>query len=60
MGSKYRSFNLRKYAFYLSLVPRYLSDHELRQRLSRDQLRANIECFKREGLDHYRIVFEKA
>ena len=58
-GRRYRSFNLRKYAFYLSLVPRYLSDHELRQRLSRDQLRANIECFKREVLDHYRIVFEK-
>lgn len=44
-GRRYRSFDLRKYAFYLSLVPRYLSDHELRQRLSRDQLR--------------RIVFEK-
>ena len=58
-GRRYRSFNLRKYAFYLSLIPRYLSDRELRQRLSRDQLRANILCFEREVFDHYRIVFEK-
>jgi cyclopropane-fatty-acyl-phospholipid synthase len=58
-GSHYRSFNLRKYAFYLSLVPRWLGSRELRQRLSRDQLRSNILCFEREVLDHYRLVFEK-
>jgi len=58
-GRHYRSFDLRKYAFYLSLIPRYIVSKELRQRLSRDQLRANIQCFEREVLDHYRFVFEK-
>jgi cyclopropane-fatty-acyl-phospholipid synthase len=58
-GRHYRSFNLRKYAFYLSLVPRLIGSRQLRQRLSRDQLRSNILCFEREVLDHYRLVFEK-
>jgi len=58
-GRRYRRFTPRKYAFYASLVPRLLVDGRLRQRLSRDQLRANILCFAQEVLDHYRIVFEK-
>jgi cyclopropane-fatty-acyl-phospholipid synthase len=58
-GKSYRRFGLRKYAFYASLVPRLLFDRSLRQRLSRDQLRANILCFQQEVLDHFRIVFEK-
>jgi cyclopropane-fatty-acyl-phospholipid synthase len=58
-GRRYRSFNLKKYAFYVSLLPRYLADHELRERLTRDQLISNIRCFEREVLDHFRIVFEK-
>ena len=56
---RYRSFNLRKYAVYLSLVPRWLASAELRSRLSRDQVRANRQLFEQEVLDHYRIVFEK-
>jgi len=59
-GVRYRRFEPRKYAFYLSLIPHYLFSRELRQRLSRDQLRANILCFERQVLDHFRIVFEKA
>ena len=58
-GRHYRSFNPRKYALYLSLVPRWIVSRQLRQRLSRDQLRSNILCFEREVLDHYRLVFEK-
>ena len=58
-GRHYRSFDLRKYAFYLSLVPRWIASPTLRERLSRDQLRSNILCFQREVLDHYRLVFEK-
>jgi cyclopropane-fatty-acyl-phospholipid synthase len=58
-GKRYRSFDLKKYAFYLSLVPRWIASRSLRQRLSRDQLRSNILCFQREVLDHYRLVFEK-
>ena len=58
-GMRYRSFNLKKYALYLSLIPRYLASAEMRSRLSRDQVRANRQLFEREVLDHYRIVFEK-
>jgi cyclopropane-fatty-acyl-phospholipid synthase len=58
-GMRYRSFNLRKYAVYLSLVPRWLASAELRSRLSRDQVRANRQLFEQEVLEHYRIVFEK-
>lgn len=58
-GRRYRSWNLRKYAFYASLVPRLLFDAALRERLSRDQLRSNILCFERSVLDHFRMVFEK-
>jgi len=58
-GARYRRFTPRKYAFYASLIPRWLADPRLRERLSRDQLRSNILCFEREVLDHYRIVFEK-
>jgi cyclopropane-fatty-acyl-phospholipid synthase len=58
-GRRYRRFTARKYAFYASLIPRLLVNRSLRQRLSRDQLRANILCFQQEVLDHYRIVFEK-
>jgi cyclopropane-fatty-acyl-phospholipid synthase len=58
-GKRYRKFDLKKYAFYLSLVPRWIASSSLRQRLSRDQLRSNILCFQREVLDHYRLVFEK-
>ncbi|MGA2763831.1 MAG: class I SAM-dependent methyltransferase [Spirochaetia bacterium] len=58
-GTRYRRFSPKKYAFYLSLVPRYLARRDLRQRLSRDQLRSNILCFEREVLDHFRMVLEK-
>ena len=58
-GIRYRSFDLKKYAFYLSLIPRWLASGELRSRLSRGQVKANMQCFEREVLDHYRFVFEK-
>jgi cyclopropane-fatty-acyl-phospholipid synthase len=58
-GEHYRRFSVRKYLFYASLIPRWLTDKALRERLSRDQLRSNILCFQRSVLDHFRIVFEK-
>jgi cyclopropane-fatty-acyl-phospholipid synthase len=58
-GRRYRRFSPKKYAVYLSLVPRWIASAELRSRLSRDQVRANRQLFEREVLDHYRIVFEK-
>jgi cyclopropane-fatty-acyl-phospholipid synthase len=56
---KFRSFNLRKYVVYLSLVPRYLLDGELRRRINPFEENANRLCFEREILDHFRMVFEK-
>jgi cyclopropane-fatty-acyl-phospholipid synthase len=47
------------FIFYASLIPRWLTDKALRERLSQDQLRSNILCFQRSVLDHFRIVFEK-
>ncbi len=58
-GRRYRRFGARKYLVYASLIPRYLTDRDFRERLSGDQVRANIECFRRELFDHFRIVFEK-
>ncbi|HKJ22294.1 MAG TPA: class I SAM-dependent methyltransferase [Gammaproteobacteria bacterium] len=53
---RYRSFNLKKYALYLSLIPRYLVDSDLRALFSTSP---NKVCFEREIFDHYRMVFEK-
>ncbi len=54
---RYRSFNLQKYAFFLSLIPKYLTDSNIRALLSTSP---NKTCFEREIFDHFRIVFEKA
>lgn len=53
---RYRSFNLKKYAFLLTLLPRYLTDINFRALLSTGP---NRICFEREIFDHYRMVFEK-
>lgn len=54
---RYRSFNLKKYAYYLSLLPKYLTDSNIRALLTTSP---NKVCFEREIFDHYRMVFEKA
>ncbi len=54
---RYRSFNLKKYAYYLSLIPKYLTDSNIRALLSTSP---NKICFEREVFDHYRMVLEKA
>lgn len=56
---RFRRFGVRKYAFYLSLIPRYLADREFRERLGVTEVNANRICFEREILDHFRLVFEK-
>ncbi|MDR8392840.1 class I SAM-dependent methyltransferase [Aliifodinibius sp. S!AR15-10] len=53
---RYRSFNLKKYAFLLALLPKYLTDINFRALLSTSP---NRICFEREIFDHYRMVFEK-
>lgn len=54
---RYRSFNLKKYAYFLSLIPKYLTDSNIRALLTTSP---NKICFEREIFDHYRMVFEKA
>jgi cyclopropane-fatty-acyl-phospholipid synthase len=53
---RYRSFNLEKYLFFLSLIPKYISSSDIRALLSTSP---NKICFERELFDHYRMVFEK-
>jgi len=59
-SKKFLGFGFKKYAFYLSLVPRYLADKELRTRLEISGDNPHRSCFEREIIDHYRFVFEKA
>ena len=53
---RYRSFNLEKYLFFLSLIPKYITSSDIRALLSTSP---NKICFERELFDHYRMVFEK-
>ena len=52
-------FNLKKYLWFASLIPRYLTDKEFRYQLSLLRVRPNRVCFEREIMDHARLVFEK-
>ena len=53
---RYRAFNLEKYLFFLSLIPKYITNSNIRALLTTSP---NKVCFEREIFDHYRIVFEK-
>lgn len=52
-------FNLKKYLWYLSLVPKLFTDKEFRYQLDVLRVNPNRVCFQREIMDHSRIVFEK-
>ncbi len=52
-------FNLKKYLYYVSLLPKYLSSKSFREFIQRWRTDANIFVFEREVFEHYRIVFEK-
>jgi cyclopropane-fatty-acyl-phospholipid synthase len=56
---KIRRFNFKKYALYLSLLPKFFTSKEFRYKLQVFREAANKKCFERELMDHYRIVFEK-
>lgn len=56
---KFRAFSLKKYALYLSLIPRYLTDAAFRHLVSTFRESPNRVCFEKEIMDHYRLVFEK-
>ena len=58
-SDKWRQFSVRKYLFYLTILPSYLANKELRQRIRIFGVPANRTCFERELLDHYRLVYEK-
>jgi cyclopropane-fatty-acyl-phospholipid synthase len=56
---RFRKFNLHKYWLYLSLLPKYLADKELRNQIEVFRISPNRVCFELEVMDHYRLVFEK-
>ncbi|MFC2100265.1 SAM-dependent methyltransferase [Bacteroidota bacterium] len=52
-------FNLKKYLWFASLIPRFFYDSEFRHQLAVLRVRPNRVCFEREIMDHARLVFEK-
>lgn len=56
---KFRSFRLKKYFLYLSLIPKFISDKEFRHQVAIFRVSPNRICFEKEIMDHYRLVFEK-
>jgi cyclopropane-fatty-acyl-phospholipid synthase len=56
---RFRMFNLQKYWLYLTLLPRYLTNKELRNQIAVFRISPNRVCFELEVMDHYRLVFEK-
>lgn len=56
---KFRKFNLKKYWLYLTLLPRLLTDKEFRHQVEVFKISPNKQCFEKEIMDHYRLVFEK-
>jgi cyclopropane-fatty-acyl-phospholipid synthase len=55
----YWKFNLKKYLWFASLIPKYLIDKEFRHQLALMRVRPNRVCFEREVMDHARLVFQK-
>lgn len=58
-NKKFRKFNLKKYWLYLSLILKYMRDHEFRHQVAIFLISPNRLCFEQEIMDHYRLVFEK-
>jgi len=56
---RFQRFSLKKYAYFASLVPRYLANREFRRRIALFDEPANRRCFEKEIIEHYRLVFEK-
>jgi cyclopropane-fatty-acyl-phospholipid synthase len=55
----FRGFNLKKYLCYSTLLPKYLTNKEFRQRITLNTVPFHRLSFKREILDHFRLVYEK-
>jgi cyclopropane-fatty-acyl-phospholipid synthase len=56
---KFKRFNLRLWAYYATLIPKYLTSKAFRDFLQRWVMDVNLLIFQREIFEHYRIVFEK-
>ena len=56
---KFRAFNYKKYALYLSLLPKFITDKEFRHQVAIFRISPNKICFEKEIMEHYRLVFEK-
>ena len=56
---KFRKFGFKKYLLYASLLPKYLTNKELRHQVAVFRTSPNRVCFEKEIMDHYRLVFEK-
>ncbi len=56
---RYMRFNLKKYLYYTTLLPKYLTDSAFRGHIKVLQIPSNRMCFEREILDHFRFVLEK-
>ncbi len=52
-------FGWRKYMYFLSLVPHIFLNKDFRMKVDVLRHKANMKCFQREIMEHYRIVFEK-
>jgi len=52
-------FGLEKYLYFLSLVPNVIFNKDFRMKVDVLRHKANMKCFQREIMEHYRIVFEK-
>ncbi|ERM81569.1 hypothetical protein P872_09795 [Rhodonellum psychrophilum GCM71 = DSM 17998] len=52
-------FDLKKYLWFASLVPKLITDKEFRHQLAVLRVRPNRVCFEREIMGHARLVFEK-
>ncbi|MEO7044199.1 MAG: class I SAM-dependent methyltransferase [Ferruginibacter sp.] len=56
---KFRKFNLQKYLFYASLIPKYIFNKDFRHQVAIFKISPNKVCFEAETMEHYRLVFEK-
>lgn len=55
----YKKFQLKKYWYYLTMLPKWLTDKEFRHVASFLKYAPNRRCFERELFDHFRFVFER-
>ena len=56
---KYPNFSFPKMLAVAKLVPRFLTDEDFRSRMELLREGYDKECFKRELLDHQRMIFQK-